>query len=667
MRTNDSNECDETKGAIGSMMQEDDYYPMLNDFRPKIDVPLTEWISSIRNSSIRFLDKDDPFQDIVDVIQVKQMNQNDHLPKNEDPLDISSIPHEFDAKLDVIKLPKSNPIESSTSLSEYLFIRPDDYLLFFHLMTNQKNVILTGNSGISKSWFQYKYILFCYRPDLWETLWATHAPSYYPMNTETGYVIVDLNGPDMSKKISSSDPILMKEGSLRKNESTLPTIFPNAKTIPKLIVRTKGGTESYLFTVDRSDGSNTIPVKYIKHDTVDLKWFTNGDSTILWEPSVDRKPVEYERVEAPIIATVLSEQKDQYIGFRTNGAKLFYMPCPSEIHLRLMGKVMREARCDTEYPTDAVIRTRVQEYGYSIRLALQSDPEFIREHERINEYHIKKICDSPDGHKGLSAYLSSEELLFNDDMTQLGSFSFRLTRFDVNRYAPDGLLPYQTYKYTPISTKICQQVRKHILRLTLPFVRSFLHKNNTEILSGVEEYVTYHLERLFLLEITSKDGLNWSRSPLYPPELEENDEFEYYLQISLSQYVSNSYVSSFQGMSSGIVYHPDHPPCPLMDIFWTEKDSSYINCLQPSYLMKHRNAVSMYNAFLSKLAVPVEVKLRVYFLILPRDDRNFTKESADMIQFWTDIQNSGIDNKALQNRIEFYSLSPFAYFLCDRA
>lgn len=48
---------------------------------------------------------------------------------------------------------------------QFLFIRPDDYNLF-KCFGQRKWCVLTGNEGSSKSWFHWKFILLCYRQDL---------------------------------------------------------------------------------------------------------------------------------------------------------------------------------------------------------------------------------------------------------------------------------------------------------------------------------------------------------------------------------------------------------------------------------------------------------------------------------------------------------------------
>jgi len=85
----------------------------------------------------------------------------------ESQVDLPESKHEYKDTLDVIKLPLPIPGEELSAAPQFLFIRPDEYALF-KCFGQHKKCILTGNPGISKSWFPWKFILFCYRVDLFD-------------------------------------------------------------------------------------------------------------------------------------------------------------------------------------------------------------------------------------------------------------------------------------------------------------------------------------------------------------------------------------------------------------------------------------------------------------------------------------------------------------------
>jgi len=123
----------------------------------------TAWIKAIQKASIVELGREDPWTDNEDLIQVRRMRAEDL----ESQVDLPESKHEYEDTLDVIKLPLPIPEEELSDASQFLFVRPDEYALF-KCFTLHKKCILTGNPGISKSWFQWKFILFCYRPELFD-------------------------------------------------------------------------------------------------------------------------------------------------------------------------------------------------------------------------------------------------------------------------------------------------------------------------------------------------------------------------------------------------------------------------------------------------------------------------------------------------------------------
>jgi len=190
----------------------------------------------------------------------------------ESQVDLPESEHEYEDTLDVIKLPLPITIEEASDAPQFLFIRPDECALFkcFGL---QKWCILTGNPGISKSWFQWKFILFCYRLDLFD--------QFSPFEEKL------LGGLKTEDQTST------------EQEQVIP-----AKTfIPKLIVRTVAGRESWLFFMGLDSD-----VLFVKHDVSSIRLFSDENTTILWEPGSSMTPVYYEGVKARIIATVSNEK-----------------------------------------------------------------------------------------------------------------------------------------------------------------------------------------------------------------------------------------------------------------------------------------------------------------------------------------------------------------------
>jgi len=352
--------------------------------RQKLDKPnvsciphddFTAWIRGIQKASILQLGPEDAWLEDEASIQVRRMRARDlesqvNLPESE---------HEYEDYLDVIKLPLPIPIEEFAP--QFLFIRPDEYALFKCFRTgNPRWCILTGNPGISKSWFQWKFILFCYRLDLYH--------KYSPSGKEDQVEKIKEDEESLLKGLQTEDqtstqqaqaePEELKEDEESfkkcKTENQTSTELDQAERkepakpfIPQLIVRTEAGCKSLLFFVDR-----VSDVLFVQHRPLHLKHFTDENSTILWEPASSNTPVCYSGVKAQIIVTVSPNYEEVFCHFenKTNATR-FFMPCPSELQIQLMGQIYRRFATELEYcPTDAEIHQRVKKFGPFIPIAL---------------------------------------------------------------------------------------------------------------------------------------------------------------------------------------------------------------------------------------------------------------------------------------------------------
>jgi len=118
------------------------------------------------------------------------------------------------------------------------------------------------------------------------------------------------------------------------------------------------------FFVGRNDD-----VLLVYHSPNDLRLFTDENSTILWEPELSKTQVDDSGVNAHIIVTV-SPNEDLSHHFMKS-AEMFFMPCPSELQICLMGQIYRSFSNDLENcPTEAEIHQCVKKFGPYIPIAL---------------------------------------------------------------------------------------------------------------------------------------------------------------------------------------------------------------------------------------------------------------------------------------------------------
>jgi hypothetical protein len=255
----------------------------------------TAWIQSVRTAPIVNRDNEQGWQDGDGLIQIKRMKKED-LQHKEVPVPESE--HPYDECLDVIKLPMEIPTEKRNPAPQFLFIRPDEYALFY-CFGKQDWCILTGNPGISKSWFQWKFILLCYRQELLDRFvpFMEEEDDDYKEGQEDGTRKGTEQVLKKRKMESDTEEIVPSQRRQKANQNALQQSKP---FFPNLVVRTISGTESYLFFLN----GPTNDVLHFEHGPNALKRFTDAESTILWEPGEVAAAIHYQDIDAHIIATV---------------------------------------------------------------------------------------------------------------------------------------------------------------------------------------------------------------------------------------------------------------------------------------------------------------------------------------------------------------------------
>ena len=177
---------------------------------------------------------------------------------------------------------------------QFLFVRPDEYALFM-CFGKEEWCILTGNPGISKSCFQWKYILFCYRPELFDKFSpfveeqaeelmedVEDVPSLESLND------LKVDDSKCAEQVSHNDTMddeklnkktKIEEQTLTEQDYVKELTKLNRQRdifIPDLIVRTLAGEDSWLFFVGLD-----VDVLFVKHDVSSLRSFTDENTTIL--------------------------------------------------------------------------------------------------------------------------------------------------------------------------------------------------------------------------------------------------------------------------------------------------------------------------------------------------------------------------------------------------
>jgi len=239
-------------------------------------------------------------------------------------------------------------------------------------------------------------------------------------------------------------------------------------------------------------------VLFVKHDLDLLDSFTDANSTILWEPGSLKTPVYYEEVKARILVTV-SPNEDLIHQFQ-KGTEPFYMPCPSQLQIRLMGQVYRRFATELEYcPTDAEICERVRTLGPFILTVLCWSGYKITKFKNSRLKEIRKIVgDNALLHLSLE---SPEEFKHTQNRSHL------LARYLVHRDSDDSFLGYAWDHYQ----FICHEVRDVFCKIIAEMDIEYVIQHLIAVDQGSKSYEdTQHvyLERLFRHHALS--GLQWN-------------------------------------------------------------------------------------------------------------------------------------------------------------
>jgi RHS (Retrotransposon Hot Spot) family protein len=399
---------------------------------------------------------------------------------------------------------------------------------------------------------------------------------------------------------------------------------------PNLIVRTVAIREFLLFFVDRP-----MNVYFLKHFPEDLKDFTDENSTILWEPDEGHTPVKYKFISSRIIATV-SPDIGRIHKFQKN-AKTFYMPCPSELQIRLMGLIYRKYAMDQDKITDEKIHKRVQKYGPFIRNSLcWSDFDF-KDYEKARNEEFNKICATS---TSLCAAIASPMHIMEQRLSfDSSSFSHRLARFVVVR---DSAICCDTYRQTSYrfsSDEVLNRFHLEIGKLGIEQVMAHLKKANLGRV-GIENSTPLFLEQLFRLH--SLTGIEW-KSQQMPLDQNENKFVDWKPFIVKLNQVERT-ITKVENMKAGVLYFPANQTFPCVDMYYKDENENLI-CIQATFAKEHVIQMSTYEEFNAAVGIgPENTKVNLFYLILPRNINQYT-------------QRVKIESK-WKGRIAFHALMP---------
>lgn len=217
-----------------------------------------------------------------------------------------------------------------------------------------------------------------------------------------------------------------------------------------------------------------------------------------------KDPVIYDNCMTRMIATV-SPDVTRYHDFSKVATKL-YMPCPSEIQLRLMGQIYRTVfmEGDEYHLSDSTIRQRVRMYGPFTRNILCWTNNQFDEFESDRSAEILTMTSNVIN----NVMTSGTHVVIKQNARQCG-LSFCLARIAIQRdISPRYGIKSVVYYVT--SERAITLFSQHIASLNIELVMAHLKEFNSGHIK-LEDFISVYLERAFWLHSVSDAGLSWRR------------------------------------------------------------------------------------------------------------------------------------------------------------
>ena len=234
----------------------------------------------------------------------------------------------------VVRLPMEIPFVEESILRDTLFVREDD-LAQFKMVRSLRKVVMTGNPGIGKSWFQWQVFLWSLRPDIFG-------------------------------KLSGEC-----EGC---NE--LPPNHNNDSLHPSVILRYVAGQQvCHVFFLDEN-----TPIVHELKKFDDFHFLDRDDSLLLFEPGRSVDPIPYEFIVKMQILATVSPDKTRTKEFIKHEGIQSIMPCPSTSELLAMANYTRPFSSNQESFTNEETLKRIERFGpfnrYVLAISERAGKEF---------------------------------------------------------------------------------------------------------------------------------------------------------------------------------------------------------------------------------------------------------------------------------------------------
>ena len=326
---------------------------------------------------------------------------------------------------------------------------------------------------------------------------------------------------------------------------------------------------------------------------------------------------------------------------------MFFMPCPSELQIRLIGQVYRMFASELRNcPSDKKIHERVKNYGPFIRTAVRWSSKELAQSIKDRQEEIEGLVTNP---------ITLRSRIQIMEPVAGKCLSHRSVLFVVHRNSTAPFLGYTAEDYEFSCDDVLRSIQLAIVRMGIQVVKEHLIAINQGYI-GLSERLPIFLERIFEY-LCMDEGIKWSYRPMV---LEGNNGQAEWGPFEVNKFMKvERTITTFHNMVEHVLYYPDNKSFPLVDLYY--KNGSELIGIQATMGTEHAKNVSVYKEFYDKIGTnPETTKLKLYYLIMPLNAHHFEKDDFALGRFWTDVK-LGIAPK-WKNNINFFAILPPSSF-----
>jgi len=264
---------------------------------------------------------------------------------------------------------------------------------------------------------------------------------------------------------------------------------------------------------------------------------------------------------------------------------MFYLPCPSELQLRLMGQIYRRFATELENcPNDAEIRKCVKELGPFIQMVMfwSSDKRFVFKKSQNNEIYriVKKEARLHD------ALESPEKNMLTEEE------SHRLVQYVVHRNTAQFFHGYTQWHYRFTCKEVLDLFRKKIAKIAIKAVLKHSIAVHEGDIRGDDALHTC-LEQIF--ELLALTGINWKQCKMQLKSMNTDDNDWGTLRVNLNKVKRT--ITTFRNMAPNVLYYPSDQTIPLGDMYYKDEFGKLVSIhatISSKHPKKHVTFVKFY-------------------------------------------------------------------------